>query len=116
MRPSYRLSDGEGSGKAISENRTVPPMATDFGKRLVQARLHARLSQEELARRVGMAQSTLATAESRGYGSRKTVQIAAVCGVNPHWLATGEGNMLDITAINVGDSGVVWRSNRAPMG
>lgn len=94
MRASYRLNDGAGSGKAISEIRTVANMATDFGKRLVQARAHAGLSQEELARRVGMAQSTLATAESRGFGSRKTAQIAVECGVNAHWLATGEGDML----------------------
>jgi SOS-response transcriptional repressor LexA len=69
-------------------------MSTDFGKRLKAARAHAQLSQEQLAKRIGMAQSTLAAAESTGHGSRKTPQLAAACGVNAHWLATGEGGML----------------------
>ena len=70
-------------------------MASEFGKRLAQAREHAGLTQVELAAKVPMAQSTLASAEAGGDGSRMTVQIARVCGVNPYWLATGEGGMLD---------------------
>jgi DNA-binding XRE family transcriptional regulator len=70
-------------------------MATEFGKRLFQAREHAKLTQQALAALVGMSQSTLAAAESTGAGSRKTPQLAAKCGVNSHWLATGEGEMLD---------------------
>ena len=69
-------------------------MATDFGKRLAAAREHAKLTQEALARKVGMAQSTLAAAETKGAGSRKTTQLAAACGVNANWLASGEGPML----------------------
>lgn len=69
-------------------------MTTAFGKRLKAARAHANLTQERLCEIVGIAQSTLASAEKKGDGSRKTVQIAAVCGVNPHWLATGDGEML----------------------
>lgn len=68
-------------------------MSSDFGRRLKQAREAAGLTQEELCRRVGMAQSTLASAESRGEGSRKTPQLAHELKVNPHWLATGEGAM-----------------------
>lgn len=70
-------------------------MATEFGKRLAKARKHAQLTQDQLAARTGMAQSTLAAAESKGAGSRKVAQIAAACTVNAHWLATGEGEMLD---------------------
>lgn len=69
-------------------------VSTDFGKRLKAARDFAGLTQEELAQKAGMAQSTLATAEMKGAGSRKTPQLAAVCGVDAHWLATGMGEML----------------------
>lgn len=58
------------------------------------AREFAGLTQDQLAARVPMAQSTLAAAESSGTGSRKTAQIAHHCGVNAFWLATGKGEML----------------------
>ena len=70
-------------------------MTTDFGKRLKAAREHAGLTQEQLRLKAGIAQSTLAAAEAKGHGSRKTPQLATACGVNAHWLATGEGYMLD---------------------
>jgi hypothetical protein len=41
-----------------------------------------------------MSQSTLQEAETTGLKSTYTAQIAEVCGVSPHWLATGEGAML----------------------
>ncbi|MBN8493226.1 MAG: helix-turn-helix transcriptional regulator [Burkholderiales bacterium] len=69
-------------------------MTTEFGRRLAKARDHAGLTQDELAAAADMAQSTLAHAEKHGHGSRKTPQLAAACGVNAHWLATGEGQML----------------------
>lgn len=69
-------------------------MTSEFGKRLRSAREHAGLTQEQLAQRAGVAQSTLATAEMKGAGSRKTPQLAAACGVDAHWLATGQGQML----------------------
>ena len=68
-------------------------MSSAFGRRLRQARELAGLSQQELCRRVGIAQSTLAAAESRGEGSRKTTQLALALNVDPQWLATGEGEM-----------------------
>ena len=66
-------------------------MTSLFGKRLRAAREQAGLTQEQLAQQAGMAQSTLASAEIKGAGSRKTPQLAAACGVDAHWLATGEG-------------------------
>lgn len=69
-------------------------MSTDFGKRVVQARKHARLTQVQLAQAVGVAQSTIGEAEKKGFGSSYTPQIAAACGVSPHWLATGDGPMV----------------------
>lgn len=85
-------------------------MATDFGKRLVAAREHAGLKQEELRLRAGIAQSTMSAAENSGHGSRVTVQLAVACGVNPIWLATGEGEMLDPLVVRA----VERRSPAAP--
>jgi phage repressor protein C with HTH and peptisase S24 domain len=64
---------------------------TPFGERLYAARTAAQLSQPELAKAVGMAQSTLAEAERSGQGSSKTAQLAAALGVRAEWLAEGTG-------------------------
>lgn len=69
-------------------------MATEFGKRLATARERAGFTQSELAAKVPMAQSTLASAEASGDGSRLTAQLAHHCGVSAYWLATGAGDML----------------------
>lgn len=66
---------------------------TAFGERLFKARSHAKLTQPQLAKAAGMAQSTLAELEYIGSGSSKTAQIAKACGVNPQWLAEGVGPM-----------------------
>jgi transcriptional regulator with XRE-family HTH domain len=71
-----------------------PRERSAFGERLLAARKHAGLSQSDLAKAVGMSQSGLAEAEMSAQGSSKTAQIAAVTGVNPKWLADGEGAML----------------------
>lgn len=74
-------------------------MSTDFGKRLKQARNTKKITQAKLAKAVGMPQSTLAQAESTGYGSVWTPLLAAELGVNALWLATGEGAMaMDINS------------------
>ncbi|MEH3087416.1 MAG: LexA family transcriptional regulator [Xylophilus ampelinus] len=70
------------------------PERSAFGHRLLQARKHARLTQVQLARAVGMAQGTLAEAEKTASGSSYTAQLAAATGVRPAWLASGEGDML----------------------
>lgn len=69
-------------------------MPTDFGRRLKAARKHAKLTQKALAPLTGMSQSNLSDLENTAGGSSFTVQIAAACRVNAHWLATGEGDML----------------------
>jgi len=61
---------------------------------LVQARKHAKLTQEVAAKRAGMAQSTLGELEMEGQGSTFTAQLAEIYSVNPNWLATGRGEML----------------------
>lgn len=67
---------------------------TAFGERLVKARKRKGLTQTQLAKLVGMGQSTLTEAEKSGQGSSFTAQIAAACDVDELWLATGEGDML----------------------
>lgn len=69
-------------------------MATDYGKRLRAARLHAKLTQMGLAEKTGISQSTISTAERENQGSSDTHIYAKACGVDAHWLATGEGAML----------------------
>lgn len=68
---------------------------TEFGKRLKQAREHRRTTQMQLADGIGVAQSTIGSAERHGESSRYTAQIAEFLRVNAAWLATGQGSMLD---------------------
>jgi transcriptional regulator with XRE-family HTH domain len=67
-------------------------MATEYGKRLRSARKEAGLTQVGLSELTGIPQSTISTAEREGHGSSDTSTYALFCGVNPHWLATGEGD------------------------
>lgn len=69
-------------------------MSTEYGKRLKAAMKHAKLTQTALASRVDMGQGSLSELINKGSGSKFTVQLAAACGVDAHWLATGEGEML----------------------
>lgn len=70
-------------------------MNTDFGKRLREARKHAGLTQQQLAKKVGIGQSTIAELEKTGQGSSHVPAIAAQLRVSPLWLAKGTGEMLD---------------------
>jgi transcriptional regulator with XRE-family HTH domain len=77
---------------------TLAPMdrkpRSEYGDRLLAARKHKGMSQTALAKAVGMSQSAYGQAETTGSGSSFTSQLAEVCGVRAHWLATGEGPML----------------------
>ena len=63
---------------------------TPFGQRLFQARTWANLSQEQVAKEIGIAQSTLASAEIYGKRSGYTPQLAAIYNVPATYLATGK--------------------------
>jgi transcriptional regulator with XRE-family HTH domain len=75
-------------------------VATDYGKRLKLAMKHAELSQKELIKATGIAQSSVSSAINRGSGSADTPKYALACGVDALWLATGEGEMLQQGSIN----------------
>lgn len=82
-------------------------MSTQFGSRLKQARIYAGLTQIELSKKAGVRQSTISDAERVASGSAHTAQFASICGVDAHWLATGEGDMKPSnTTSNVKFSGV----------
>jgi len=72
-------------------------MATEYGKRLLQAMDFAKINQKELVKRTGLKQSTVSSAINRSKGSADTPAYAAACGVSALWLATGEGEMLPPT-------------------
>lgn len=63
-----------------------------LAKRLAWARARAGLSQQELADLAGVSQSSIGNLESEARRtSRKITSIAAVLGVDTHWLADGKG-------------------------
>ncbi|OOS05974.1 Phage repressor protein C, contains Cro/C1-type HTH and peptisase s24 domains [Moraxella cuniculi DSM 21768] len=67
--------------------------------RLKQARKQAGLTQADTAKRIGMAQGTYSALErGESKSTAKIVQIAELFGVNPQWLATGEGEQLTARA------------------
>ena len=68
-------------------------MNTEFGQRLKTARKAAKMTQADLAKKVGIGQSTIAELEKSGNGSSHVPVMAAVLGCSALWLATGEGQM-----------------------
>jgi len=70
-----------------------------LGERVKAARKHAKLTQVQLAAKVGVSQQVLARLEGDGAtGTKALAMIAAECSVSPRWLATGDGHMLDGSA------------------
>jgi len=61
-----------------------------LGKRVREARERSGLTQEELARKVGMTQAAIHALEKRdSQGSRKIAELAKALGVDMGWLANG---------------------------
>lgn len=59
----------------------------------------------QASKATGIPQSTISTAEREGFGSPDTPVYARAYGVDAHWLATGEGEMLaDQNLIRSGDN------------
>lgn len=71
----------------------------EFKDRLKQARREARLTQAQLAERVGIDQTSISDLErGKSLSTSYIAQIAKTCQVSPNWLATGEGNPKDSEA------------------
>lgn len=62
---------------------------TPFGKRLLDSRKAAQLTQDQAAKAVGIRQGTLAELEKQAHSSGYTVQLATLYNVSSEWLATG---------------------------
>ncbi len=62
-----------------------------FGKRLYDSRREAKLTQKDVAKKIGIAQGTLSELESDGNGSSYTSQLADIYKVSAVWLETGKG-------------------------
>lgn len=67
-----------------------------LGARVAAARDHAKLTQAQLAKRVGVTQQTIQKLESGG--ANKSAALADICletGVSLRWLARGQGAMIE---------------------
>lgn len=63
--------------------------------RIKAARKHANLSQVQLAQAAGVTQTSISDLErGKSRATSFATQIASACGVNPSWLAEGQGEML----------------------
>ena len=68
-----------------------------YAVRLKQARRHAGLNQTELALQLRVKPQAIQYLEDEkkaATGSKHTANIARICGIDAHWLASGEGRML----------------------
>lgn len=65
---------------------------SEFKDRLKQARKNAKMTQVELAKAVNTTQGSISDLESgRNKSTTNLIEIAGALGVNPTWLATGQG-------------------------
>lgn len=77
--------------KLFEFSNILPPMET-LGSRVKAARLDAKLSQEALARQVGVSQGLIGQIESgKNQGSKHLAALARALGVSADWLETGKG-------------------------
>ena len=82
-------------------------MNTEFGQRLKQARKAAALTQAQLAKKVGIGQSTIAELEKIGSGSSHTPAIAAILNVSALWgLSRSHGATVDAQKLHLSLTGL----------
>jgi transcriptional regulator with XRE-family HTH domain len=65
-------------------------MKTEFGQRMTAARKRKKLTQQQVCKAIGIAQSTLSELENSANGSQYTAELARLYGVDPIYLAKGE--------------------------
>jgi len=67
----------------------------ELNERVSTARVHAQLTQAQLAKAAGVSQQAIQKLESgKSKDSKKIAQIAIACGVRPEWLTTGDEPMV----------------------
>lgn len=90
---------------------------TTLGSRIRDLLREHGMTQAELARAVGAKQQTISyicAAEHEATASRYTIKIAEILGVNPNWLATGEGSRNDPT-VSVSTNGTPLKYHSVPI-
>lgn len=88
-------------------------MENTLQNRLIEARKAAGISQEDVAKQVGMRQPSYSELESgKSAGSKLLPQIAFVLGVRPYWLATGKGPKLEGDLLDAAERELIaaWRT------
>ncbi|MCK9466198.1 MAG: helix-turn-helix domain-containing protein [Thiopseudomonas sp.] len=67
----------------------------DYKDRIKRARKHAKLTQGQLAKFVGVKQASISDLETgKSQSSSFSASIAEACGIEPVWLETGSGEMI----------------------
>src|SRR5688572_14084439 len=78
---------------------------TPFGQRMFEARETAGLTQMQVRERLKVSQGTLSELEHTAHSTRRLVDFAALYGVDPTWLATGQGRRHAVTALPAAEPG-----------
>lgn len=87
-----------------------------FNERLKKARIASGLTQEEVAKAVGMKQSSYNHLEQTGKRSGFSVQLATALNVDPTWLTTGKGQMKPANASgNSNLTPIGWDLGKVPL-
>ncbi len=89
---------------------------TTFGARLRSSRKQAKLTQKDVAKRIGMSQSLLSELENDEYPTSVfTIQLAHLYKVSARWLAEGKGSREISAAEMLDDERVsrLWMSYQA---
>ena len=80
-----------GPRNADVANRGARLTGADLGQRILAAREHASLGQDELAKLVGLEQTSISQLETgRTKRTSYLAEIARACGVEVNWLAFGQ--------------------------
>lgn len=78
------------------------PKMDTFGDRLRKLRLGRKLSQESLAKLIGIKQGSLTqleTGKSKGPSSKTLTKLARIFDIDPEWLMTGKGAQQPVSAL-----------------
>lgn len=87
-----------------------PDMAKSVGDRIRELRLDRKLSQEQLAKAIGIKQGSLTqleTGKSKAPASKTLTKLARVFEVDPEWLMTGKGPQHSVSALSERESELV---------